>query len=139
MRFQAYLTAVAVLLKSVSSAPQEYEALGVLQPEAGDVGPYDRIISATVDVLPEMADVFEEIADDPRHPNDPQRIQKIINVFMPLTRRLIVANAEVEGRQWAKDDQYRFNAAGAVLPSVFNFMDRLRNKDFFGAGIRNVV
>ncbi|XP_064108141.1 uncharacterized protein LOC135216675 [Macrobrachium nipponense] len=139
MRYQVYLGLIAVLFKAASSAPQEYQALGVLQPEAGDVGPYDRMISATIDVLPEMADVFEEIADDPRHPNDPQRIQKVINVFMPLTRRLILANAEVEGRQWAKEDQYRFNAAGAVLPSVFSFMDRLRNKDFFGSGTRNVV
>ncbi|KAK7073120.1 hypothetical protein SK128_013401 [Halocaridina rubra] len=117
-----------------TSAPQTYEAIGVLQPQTpddGSLGSYDKLVSATINLLPDIADVFERVSRDHK-PNDPLRVQEIFMDFMPITRKVMRATEEVDGRSFSEDEWHRFNAAEAVMPSVLTFMNNLREMDFFG-------
>ncbi|XP_071551402.1 uncharacterized protein [Panulirus ornatus] len=107
-----------------------YQALGVLEPQSRDLGAQEKIVAATIDLLPEIADLFERVTRD--RSNDPERIQQIMVDFLPITRKVMYATADVEGRSIPVEDIHRFNAAEAVMPSVITFMNRLRDMDFFG-------
>ncbi|XP_071551414.1 uncharacterized protein [Panulirus ornatus] len=109
---------------------RNYQALGVLEPQSRDLGAQEKIVAATIDLLPEIADLFERVTRE--RSNDPERIQQIMVDFLPITRKVMYATADVEGRSIPVEDLHRFNAAEAVMPSVITFMNRLREMDFFG-------
>lgn len=117
---------------TVQNKGQNYQSLGVLQPQSRDLGDQEKIVAATIDLLPEIADLFERVTRE--RSNNPERIQEIIQEFMPITRKIMYATADVEGRSIPVEDIQRFNAAEAVMPSVITFMNRLRDMDFFGTG-----
>ncbi|XP_063606570.1 uncharacterized protein LOC134781319 [Penaeus indicus] len=132
MTFKVLLIAAAVLCLS-RAAPQGYEALGVLQPESPrDLGDYENVVAATIDVLPEIVEVFRKVSQNRDRANDPESVQQIMLDFMPITRKVMEATEKAEGRKISDDTYHRFNAAEKVMPHVVTFMNQLREMDFFG-------
>merc|ERR1712105_286942 len=100
---------ILVLLCACASAvwaaptPQDFaDTLGVLAPEVpDDLGRYDNMVFATMDVLPLVATAFEDSADGMGRGVDPingERIGAFITGMMPVSRRLVRLQAEEEGR-----------------------------------------
>ncbi|XP_045612580.1 uncharacterized protein [Procambarus clarkii] len=110
---------------------QTYQATGVLEPESADLGSNERIVAATIDILPELAEVFERIGVDGF--SDGERGQKAMLEFLPLTRKLLKAKADAEGTEVRKEDLQRVNAAEAVMPAVNDFVNRLRKLNVYGS------
>ncbi|XP_047494633.1 uncharacterized protein LOC125042788 [Penaeus chinensis] len=132
MVFKVLLVAAAVLCLG-RAAPQRQQVLGVLQPQGSrDLGEYENIAAATIDVLPEIVKVFSKVAEARGKTNEPQTIQRLMLDFMPVTRKVIEATEKAEGRKIPKDTYHRFNAAERVMPHVVTFMDQFMNMDFFG-------
>merc|ERR1712142_667570 len=142
MAFQI-LVFVAAMARVVQAAPQwpaapqrfqsssqrsspTYQSLGVLQPQTPkDLGDYEKIVSSTIDIIPEIASTFEKLGRP--EPQDPDFINKVMLGFMPLPRKVIKANDEVQGQTLSEDEYQAFNAAERVMP----FMNRLRKMNFF--------
>ncbi|XP_053626693.2 uncharacterized protein [Cherax quadricarinatus] len=128
-------TACMILASLAAAAPenfphfQTYRATGVLKPESKELGSSERLVAATIDLLPEIADVFERVGGVSS--NDPEAVQQAIVEFLPLTRTSIKAAAEAEGREVNEDHLRRLSAAEAVMPAVNDFMNRLRRINFF--------
>ncbi|KAK8728770.1 hypothetical protein OTU49_008923, partial [Cherax quadricarinatus] len=124
-----FVASLAVCATLASALPQNYQATGVLQPEdTAELGSYNKVVAATIDLLPEIAEVFERVSGEPS--NDPEKVSQIMLEFMPISRKAWRSAADVEGRTIKEEDLHRFNAAEAVLPSVITFMNRLRNMNF---------
>ncbi|XP_047494464.1 uncharacterized protein LOC125042693 [Penaeus chinensis] len=132
MVFKVLLVAAAVLCLGRAS-PQRYQAVGVLQPQGSrDLGEYENIVAATIDVLPEIVKVFSKVTQARGRANEPQIIHRLMMDFMPITRKVMEATEKVEGTKISDDTYHRFNAAERVMPHVVTFMDQLRDMDFFG-------
>ncbi|XP_027227643.1 uncharacterized protein [Penaeus vannamei] len=132
MVFKVLLVAAAVLCLGRAS-PQRYQALGVLQPQnSRDLGDYENIVAATIDVLPEIVKVFSKITQARGRPSEPQIINRVMTEFLPITRKVMEATEKVEGTKIPDDTYHRFNAAERVMPHVVTFMEQLRAMDFFG-------
>ncbi|XP_045612581.1 uncharacterized protein [Procambarus clarkii] len=121
---------LVVCVSLAAPAPQVYQASGVLQPDTADLGPYDKVVAATIDLLPEITQVFERVGRV--RSDDPEQVSRVIQEFMPVSRKAWKAAAEVDGTSIKEEDLYRFNAAEAVLPSVITFMNQLRDMQFLG-------
>jgi len=129
---QVFFVAAAVLCLA-QAAPQRYDTLGVLQPETPrDLGAYENIVGATIDVLPEIVEVFRKVSQNRDRANDPESVQQIMLDFMPITRKVMEATEKAEGNKFSQDTYQRFNAAEKVMPHVVTFMNQLREMDFFG-------
>ncbi|XP_042880517.1 uncharacterized protein LOC122258573 [Penaeus japonicus] len=120
----------------VASA-QTYEALGVLQPETPrELGKHEGVVAATIDILPEIARVLKEfsarMARSQDDPFDSQNIFEILMAFMPLTRKILFAVAEAEGRIVSEEELQRLDRAEEILPSALNFILELQGSEFFG-------
>ncbi|XP_027227637.2 uncharacterized protein [Penaeus vannamei] len=132
MVFKVLLVAAAVLCLGRAS-PQRQQALGVLQPQnSRDLGDYENIVAATIDVLPEIVKVFNKISQSQGKASEPQIINRVMTEFLPITRKLIEATEKVEGTKIPDDTHHRFNAAERVMPHVVTFMEQLRDMDLFG-------
>ncbi|KAK7073121.1 hypothetical protein SK128_013402 [Halocaridina rubra] len=125
----------------VSGAPQIYQAAGVLKPETKSAGKYDNIVSSTIDILPEITEVFQKItADHGRsNPNDAAYVERVINAFLPISKKVLFATAKAEGRAVQSEQLEALNAAEAVMPAVFRFMESLRKNDFFNTEVRSGI
>ncbi|XP_071547304.1 uncharacterized protein [Panulirus ornatus] len=126
-----FLACVVLFASLAAALPQGYHAEGVLEVDSGDLGPHDRLVAATIDILPEIAEVLERVQTD-TFPVPPERQQEIVDEFIPLTRKIVLAQAKAEGRNAPKDALQRINAIEAVMPSVNNFMNRMRDINLFG-------
>ncbi|XP_068204763.1 uncharacterized protein [Palaemon carinicauda] len=117
----------------VRAHPDHYEATGVLHPDTRELGPHEKSVAATIELLPDIAEVFEQIASDPAlDRKDAGSIMRLSTLaFLPITKKVLVKTAEAEGRKVNLDDIYSLNAAEAVAPSVVSFMERLGGTDFF--------
>ncbi|KAK7073118.1 hypothetical protein SK128_013399 [Halocaridina rubra] len=115
--------------------PSPEELLGVLLQETPeDLGRHTNMVNAAIDVLPVIAEAFEENADTVGRGQDMLNVERIgsfITKMMPASRRLVKLQAEEEGRDVDIDQIRALNAAEVVLPSVWNFMERLRNMQLF--------
>ncbi|XP_047494567.1 uncharacterized protein LOC125042753 [Penaeus chinensis] len=132
MTLKVLLVAAAVLCLSRAS-PQRYQALGVLQPEGPrELGDYENVVAATIDVLPDIVEVFRKVTQSRGKANEPEQIQRVMTEFMPLTRKVMEATEKAEGTKIPDDTYHRFNAAEKVMPHVVTFMSQLREMDFFG-------
>ncbi|XP_037794789.1 uncharacterized protein LOC119590096 [Penaeus monodon] len=132
MVFKVLLVAAAVLCLGRAS-PQRYQAVGVLQPQTSrDLGNYENIVAATIDVLPEIVKVFSKVTQARGRASEPQIIQRLMMDFMPITRKVMEATEKAEGTKIPEDTYQGFNAAERVMPHVVTFMDQLRDMDFFG-------
>ncbi|XP_027227645.1 uncharacterized protein [Penaeus vannamei] len=132
MTLKVLLVATTLLCLS-RAAPQRYQALGVLQPESPrDLGDYENIVGATIDVLPDIVEVFSKITQARGKASEPQIINRVMTEFLPITRKVMEATEKVEGTKIPDDTYHRFNAAERVMPHVVTFMNQLRDMDFFG-------
>lgn len=109
----------------------------MLQPEKPrDLGKYEGVVAATIDILPEVAKTLKELASrmarSQADPFDSQNMFEILMAFMPVTRRILFAVAEAEGRSVSEEELQRLDRAEKVLPSAFSFMLKLHGSDFFG-------
>lgn len=121
----------------VRASSQTYSSLGVLHPSSNtDLGPYGNMVAAVIDILPEITEVFQQLADDPARSADfdPDFVQRVIMAFLPISRKVLEASAKAEGRTVRPKELERLAAAEKVLPSVFAFMEELRKTDFYGIG-----
>ncbi|XP_066978405.1 uncharacterized protein [Macrobrachium rosenbergii] len=115
------------------AAPQVYEAGDVVHPKAaGNFGYLDSLVAETVNILPDITEVFDRITED--RSTDHTRVQEVMMEFMPLTRKVMKSTEKVDGKKFSRGQWDRFNAAEAVMPAVLTFMDSLRDMDFFGTG-----
>jgi len=109
----------------------------VLQPaKPRDLGKYENVVAATIDILPEVSKSLKELAsrmtrsqDDPF---DSQNMLEILMAFMPVTRRILFAVAKAEGRTVSEEELQRLDRAEKILPSAFKFMLQIQGSDFFG-------
>ncbi|XP_066977850.1 uncharacterized protein [Macrobrachium rosenbergii] len=132
MRVQILLVAIFCII--VQAQPSDrYEALGVLQPDIGSLGPHEKSVAATIELLPEIAQVFEDVASEQSYdPSDAGSIMRLSTlVFLPISKKVLLKTAEAEGRKVNVEDIYSLNAAEAVMPSVVSFMERLQAAEFF--------
>ncbi|KAK7073123.1 hypothetical protein SK128_013404 [Halocaridina rubra] len=113
-----------------STLSRSNEPTGVLTPESGNLR---GVAEATLELLPELSAVFSQISSDPgrSNPNDPKYVQRVISAFLPFSRKVPLATAKAEGRVVPKEELNRLDAAEAAMPAVFQFMNRLRENDFF--------
>ncbi|KAG7167005.1 uncharacterized protein LOC121868687 [Homarus americanus] len=130
------LLGVVMCVYTASAMPQTYEALGVLQPSTRDLGPYDNMVAATIDILPEIAQVFEQITSDPARSNnfDSGFVERVILAFLPISRKVMEAMAKAEGKSVQQEDLDRLARAEAIMPSILAFIEKLRTTDFYGIG-----
>ncbi|KAG7167009.1 uncharacterized protein LOC121868765 [Homarus americanus] len=109
---------------------ETYQATGILQPESADLGENQRLVAATIDILPEITEVLQRVGNS--RSTDPERVQQVMLDFLPLSRKVLKATADAEGKELNRKDIQDINAAEAVMPSVIEFMNKLREMDFFG-------
>ncbi|XP_027227648.1 uncharacterized protein [Penaeus vannamei] len=129
MTLKVLFVAAAVLCLS-RAAPQSYEGLGVLQPETPrDLGAYENVVAATIDVLPDIVELFRKLSRNRDRANDPEDAQQMLLDFMPITRKVMEATEKAGGAGISQDTYHRLNAAEKVMPHMVTFMDRLREMD----------
>ncbi|KAG7167008.1 hypothetical protein Hamer_G005315 [Homarus americanus] len=122
---------VALCALMAVAMPQDSQVTGLLQPEEGELGEHQKIVGATIDLLPDIADVLQRVGN--RQSTNSENVQRIIVDFLPITRKILKATADVEGREVNKEDVQRIYAAEAVMPSVVEFMEKLRDMDLFSS------
>nr|XP_027227647.1 uncharacterized protein LOC113819638 [Penaeus vannamei] len=128
---------LACAICACAASAQTYEALGVLQPaKPKDLGKHEGVVAATIDILPEVAKTLKELTSrmtrSQADPFDSQNIFEILMAFMPVTRRILFAVAEAEGRSVSEEELQRLDRAEKILPSAFKFMLKIQGSDFFG-------
>ncbi|KAK7073122.1 hypothetical protein SK128_013403 [Halocaridina rubra] len=120
---------------------QEQDAItGVLQPGTGDLGRYNSIVSATIDILPEVSRALDQISNSPgrSRPSDAEYIEKVLSLFIPLSKKIYIADAETKGLPIERNQISRLNAAEYIMPAIFQFMKQMRSSQFFGKESREM-
>ncbi|XP_066977847.1 uncharacterized protein [Macrobrachium rosenbergii] len=148
------------LAKVRGSNPREFERAGgtryhhhagvsgALRPETSQVrlsesfglGSFDDIVSASIDILPEVTDALDHLsatAASSSSVSDPAYIEEVLNRFIPLSKKVYISNAKANGIPIKQDQISKLNAAEVVIPSVFDFMKRMRASDFFEKEVEN--
>ncbi|XP_068204767.1 uncharacterized protein [Palaemon carinicauda] len=111
-------------------------------PEFFGLGSYDDIVSASIDILPEITDVLDHLsatAASSSSVSDPSFIKEVLDRFIPLSKKVYISNAKTHGYPIKQDQISRLNAAERVIPPVFDFMKRMRDSRFFGREVENEV
>lgn len=131
---QIFLSCLCVLACSARAAPQNYGVLEVLESQPEDLGPYGNIVAATIDILPDIADVFENISRSRSSldPTDSNSVLDVIMAFIPISEKVLEAMAKAEGRTLRPEERERLHRIKDVLPSYFAFMQNIRSTNFYG-------
>ncbi|XP_071551251.1 uncharacterized protein [Panulirus ornatus] len=122
------LMSAALCSCTVTAMPQTYGAVGVLHPQSNtDLGPYENTVAAVIDILPEITDIFQQLADDRGRTANPKPdfVLRAVMAFLPMTRKIMEASAKAEGRAVTPEELQRLNVAEKILPPVFTFMGEL--------------
>ncbi|XP_068203968.1 uncharacterized protein [Palaemon carinicauda] len=95
-----------------------------------DLGPYANMVAATNAILPEIADVFDRVNRDARldiDPFSPEGIRDAMLAFLPVSRSVLLAAAQVEGRRVTQDDLDRLTKIEHDLPLAFEQISSLNS------------
>lgn len=127
--FVSQLVACVAVCASLAAAMlQTYQAQAVLTPESRELGAQEKLVSATIDLLPEIADVFERMQSE--SPIQPQRNMNVVLDFMPLVRKVMQVQAEVEDKSLPEEVVHQINAVEVLIPHVNTFLEKLRQMDY---------
>ncbi|KAK7073117.1 hypothetical protein SK128_013398 [Halocaridina rubra] len=123
---------LVLMVYGSSGAPQVYQATNIQEFDGADLGPFGAMVSYTMDLLPEIMGIFEDDINNPskNDPLNPSHIGRFALDWIPNTRRIMTIAAESQGRRVAKEHHEALNAAEVVMPTVWSFMDRLRDMNF---------
>ncbi|XP_064108126.1 uncharacterized protein LOC135216668 [Macrobrachium nipponense] len=121
---------------SISSVSgNEYEYSNEVDTDA--LGPYENMVAATNAILPELADVFDKISYDKRlniDPFSPEGIRDAIMAFLPISRSVLLAAAQAEGRRVTQDDLDRLATVENELPLAFDYISSLKSLRHYSPG-----
>ncbi|XP_066977849.1 uncharacterized protein [Macrobrachium rosenbergii] len=120
--------------KSSSPPFEEYDHI-----DYNSLGSYENIVTATVDILPVLSDLFDALTPEAAAIRagsafDTPRLKRIVMALIPVTRKVLQATARAEGRTVSKGVLDRLDALEKTLPSTFDFMTNVRGTDFYGVG-----
>ncbi|KAG7167006.1 uncharacterized protein LOC121868760 [Homarus americanus] len=135
MFFQVVLSSVCLCACAVKAVPQSYGVLEVSHPEPNqaDLGPFENMVSATIDVLPEIREVFQRITsrrDPSADPVSLKVMEDIIMSFLPITEKILKISAKAEGRELRPEELERLDRTKEILPAYFRLMNDIAKADF---------
>ncbi|XP_066977812.1 uncharacterized protein [Macrobrachium rosenbergii] len=105
--------------------------------DTDDLGPYENMVAATNAILPEIADVFDKINHDERlniDPFSPEGIRDAIMAFLPVSRSVLLATAQAEGRRVTQEDLDRLARVENELPLAFDYISSLKSPRLYSPG-----
>ncbi|XP_069956007.1 uncharacterized protein [Cherax quadricarinatus] len=133
---QALVSCVFLCACAVRAVPQTYGILEVQEPLPNtETGPYANVVDAVIEILPDIADVFEKITrsrDPSSDPADFKVIQDIILSFLPITEKIMRAAAKADGREVKPEELERLARVSKVLPDYFRLIEDITTKDLAG-------
>ncbi|XP_071551387.1 uncharacterized protein [Panulirus ornatus] len=134
MFLQITISSLCVWVCSARAVPETYGVLEVLEAQPSDMGPYENIVAATIDILPEIADMLVNISKSRSSLDftDSNSVLEVILAFLPISEKVMEAMAKAEGRTLVPEERERLTRIKEVLPSYFAFMQEIRGTNFYG-------